>query len=253
MNYYKIISIRLIYILISLIVIIFFWQIITIFKIVPSYILPSFWQVINAFFFNWEILVYNGFFTLLEAVVGFVCALTFGFLLSILFYYSRTANLFFYPYIVGLQGFPKEALAPLFILWFGYGISSKMFTAFLIAIFPIIVNTMKGLDQSPKIVIEELKVWQAPEKFIFKEVRVWYALPFVLSAAKVSVTLSFIGAVVGEFIGADRGLGNLINVSRSQLNLELLFACLLTLFLMSVIMFLIVNIFERLITKGKFD
>ncbi len=253
MNYYQRLSIRLAYIFISLITLIFFWQIITTLRIVPSYILPSFWQVIKAFFSNWATLIYHGFFTLTEAVVGFVSALTFGSLLAILFYYSRTANLFFYPYVVGLQGFPKEALAPLFILWFGYGIFSKMFTAFLIAIFPIIVNTMKGLDQSPEIVIEEFKVWQAPERFIFKEVRVWYALPFVLSAAKVSVTLSFIGAVVGEFIGADRGLGHLINLSRSQLNLDLLFACLLTLFLMSVIMFLIVNIFERLITKGKFD
>ncbi len=253
MRYYPKISIRFTYIFISLIIIILSWEIITTSGIVPSYILPSFLQVVKAFYSNFETLVYHGFFTLSEAVVGFVFALIFGFLLAILFYYSRSANLFFYPYVVGLQGFPKEALAPLFILWFGYGIFSKMFTAFLIAIFPIIVNTMKGLDQSPEIVIEEFKVWQAPESFIFKEVRVWYALPFVLSAAKVSVTLSFIGAVVGEFIGADRGLGHLINLSRSQLNLDLLFACLLTLFLMSVIMFLMVNIVERLITKGKFD
>lgn len=253
MKDYKKILIRVIYIFISLVVIILFWQILTTFQIVPSYILPSFWDVIKGFFFYWKTLVYHGFFTLIEAVVGFGLALTFGFLLAILFYYSRTANLLFYPYVVGLQGFPKEALAPLFILWFGYGMFSKIFTAFLIAIFPIIVNTIKGLDQSPEIVIDELKVWQAPEFFIFQEVRLWYALPFVLSAAKVSVTLSFIGAVVGEFLGADRGLGYLINLSRSQLNLDLLFACLLTLFLMSVIMFLMINICEKIIAKGKFN
>ncbi len=197
-------------------------------------------------------LVSHGFYTLSEALLGFSLAFAIGVGLALVFNYSHVMKMLLYPYVIGLQAFPKESLAPLFLLWLGYGIPSKVVIASLIAVFPIIINTMRGLKQTPTNIAEEIRVWTNSEWFMFKEVKVWYALPYLLAAVKVSITFSFIGAVVGEFIGSDRGLGHLINVSRSQMNLELLFACIIVLFLMSIAMFLIVSWIEMRISRNRF-
>ncbi len=237
----------------SIVAFLVLWTIAHSLRLVPPYILPGLSAVLKSVVVERSLLVTHGLCTLLEAVVGFAVAFAVGVALALAFHYSETVKMLLYPLVVGLQAFPKESLAPLFLLWFGYGLTSKVVIAVLIAIFPIIVNTKRGLEQTPLNISEEIRVWTTSEWFMFKEVKVWYALPYVLSAVKISITFSFIGAVVGEFIGSDRGLGHLINVARSQMNLELLFACIIVLFLMSTAVFLLVGLVESRIMKGKFQ
>lgn len=235
--------------LVSFIILVTSWAILYSTTIFPTYILPNPFSVFASLFNYRIILFYNGLYTYIESMLSFMLAVVIGCLFAVVFHYKVYIKIIFYPYIIGLQAFPKESLAPLFLIWFGYGILSKIVIGFLIAVFPIVVGFLKGLEETPVDFIEEIRVWGPSEWFLFKKIRVWAAIPHLISACKVSITLSFIGAVVGEFIGSNKGLGYLINLSQSQMNLNLLFAALVVLFMISLGMFIVLSIIERYINK----
>ena len=163
---------------------------------------------------------------MLESLYGFVLAFALGVPLAVAIAGSRTLNLMFYPLLIATQSLPKVALAPLILVWLGTGIESKLAIAWLVAFFPIVVDTATGLRNTPAEFIDLATSVRASAFQTFWKIRFPAALPFVISGSKVAITLAVIGAVIGEFIGSNEGLGNLLLVANSQLNIPLAFACL---------------------------
>ncbi|HUT18339.1 MAG TPA: ABC transporter permease [Anaerolineae bacterium] len=164
---------------------------------------------------------------------------------------SRALERFLAPYIVASQSIPIVALAPLLVIWFGTGRLSKVLVCALTIFFPMLVNTIVGVrsvDPDLAALIRSLKAtrWQT-----FAMLEVPSALPMLLGGLKVSVTLSVIGAVVGEFVAADRGLGFLINVARGNFDTPLMFVALLTLVVMALLLYLVVVLAESLLLHRR--
>jgi len=164
---------------------------------------------------------------------------------------SRALERFLAPYIVASQSIPIVALAPLLVIWFGTGRLSKVLVCALTIFFPMLVNTIVGVrsvDPDLAALMRSLKAtrWQT-----FAMLEVPSALPMLLGGLKVSVTLSVIGAVVGEFVAADRGLGFLINVARGNFDTPLMFVALLTLVVMALLLYLVVVLAESLLLHRR--
>jgi NitT/TauT family transport system permease protein len=160
---------------------------------------------------------------------------------------SRPLNLMFYPLLVGLQSVPKVALAPIILVWLGTGIESKLAIVWLVAFFPIIVDTTAGLQSTPKEFVELANSLRASPVQMFMKVQFPAALPFVLTGAKVAITLAVIGAVIGEFVGSSEGLGFLLLSATSQLDTPLAFAALFALSFLGVLVYLMVELVEHLV------
>ena len=183
--------------------------------------------------------------TLYEALLGFVIAAGSGILIGAVIAQFRIVERTLYPYLVALQTLPKIAVAPLIIVWFGFGISSKIIIAATVAFFPVLVNVIVGLktvDQSKLDLMRSLKAtrWQT-----FRLVQFPNALPFVFAGLDIAIVFSVLGAIVGEFVGAQRGLGNLILQFNVSLDIAGVFAVLLLLSFMGVALHLIMQAIQR--------
>jgi NitT/TauT family transport system permease protein len=183
--------------------------------------------VLDSIVANWRLIVSDGWITLLESLYGLVLAFLLGVPLAVAIAGSRTLNLMFYPLLIATQSLPKVALAPLILVWLGIGMESKLAIAWLVAFFPIVVDTATGLRNTPAEFLDLATAVRASPFQTFWKIRFPAALPFVISGSKVAITLAVIGAVIGEFIGSNEGLGNLLLVANSQINIPLAFACLI--------------------------
>ena len=172
--------------------------------------------------------------TLEEIIAGFGVGSLFGIVLGILIGQSSFLERTLYPYIVAFQTVPKVAIAPIVVIWFGYGLSSKIIITAMIAFFPVIANTIVGLRSAPQDQIEMLQAYTASPWQIFRMVRFPQALPFIFVGLDVAAVLAVIGAVVGEFVGAKAGLGFLILQKNLTFDMAGVFAILIVLSLIGV-------------------
>lgn len=182
-----------------------------------------------------------------EIVYGFALAILLGVPMAVGIANSKFLNLTFYPILIAIQSVPKVAIAPIVLVWFGTGIESKLVIAFLVAFFPIVVDTATGLNATSRDLLDLAKSLRATPFQTFMKVQFPSALPHFFSGAKVAVTLAVIGAVIGEFVGSDAGLGNLLLVANSQLDSPLAWASLMWLSVLGILMFLAVVWAERMI------
>ena len=177
--------------------------------------------------------------TLLEMIGGLALGLSSATVLGYILAKSPLLERLVGPYIVASQSVPIVAVAPLLIIWFGTGKASKVLICALIVFFPVLINTIVGIrsvDENLKLLMRSLRAgrWQT-----FRYLEVPAALPVLLGGLKIGMTLSAIGAVVGEFVGADRGLGYLISLSKGMFNTSLMFVALITLTSLSLALYLI--------------
>jgi NitT/TauT family transport system permease protein len=184
--------------------------------------------------------------TLLESVLGFGLAMLIGIPLAVCVANSRLLNLTLYPILVATQSVPKVAIAPIILVWFGLGMESKLAIAFLVSFFPVVIDTATGLRATPIGLLELAQSLRASPLQIFMKVQMPAALPFVFAGAKVAITLAVIGAVIGEFVGSMRGLGNLLLTANSQLDGPLAWAALVWLSVLGIVLFAAVSLAERL-------
>lgn len=196
---------------------------------VPTAVLPTPGQVLEAAVGRYDLLLSEAWVTLKETIYGFALAFALGVPIAVAVATSRTLNLTFYPILIALQSVPKVALAPILLVWLGTGIESKLAIAWLVAFFPIVVDTAAGLAATPRELVELARSLRASRLQIFTKVQFPAALPFVMAGSKVAVTLAVIGAVIGEFVGSSEGLGNLLLTATSQVNSPLAFAALFAL------------------------
>ena len=168
-------------------------------------------------------------YTLVETLLGFIVGSLLGFFLGTAVAMNRWVEFFLYPYIVMFQSLPKVALAPLIVVWFGLGLTSKVINAALVAFFPLLVNTMVGLKSADEDRVSLMRALAASEPQIFWMLRLPGALPFVMAGLDVAVILALIGAIVGEFVGAQHGLGMLIQSMNFTMDVSGQFSVLLIL------------------------
>jgi NitT/TauT family transport system permease protein len=220
------------------------WQILCVVWAIPHSVLPTPVQVAQALVKHWHALLTEGWVTLKATLYGFALALLVGIPLAVAVSTFRWVNLTFYPLLVGLQSVPKVALAPILLVWLGTGLSSKLALAWLVAFFPVVVDTAAGLQSTPKELLELARSLRASRWQVFRMVRFPAALPFVITGAKVAVTLALIGVVIGEFVGAGEGLGFLLLSATSQINTALAFAALLALSVLGMLVYFLVVLLE---------
>jgi NitT/TauT family transport system permease protein len=213
----------------------------------PTVVLPTPDKVVRAFVGRFDLLLSEGWITFKETIYGFLLALAVGLPMAVAIANSRPLNLMFYPLLVALQSVPKVALAPIVMIWLGTGIESKLAIVWLVAFFPIIVDTTAGLRSTPRELLELAHSLRATPWQIFLKVQFPAALPFVLTGAKVAMTLAVIGAVIGEFVSSSEGLGFLLLSATSQLDTPLAFAALFALSMLGVFSYLLVEGVEILV------
>jgi NitT/TauT family transport system permease protein len=203
---------------------------------IPNYVLPAPGAVLRALKVGYvDGLYWPHFVATLEATVfGYLLGCSLAFVFGALAADSRTFERFVYPYVVGLQSMPKVAVAPLIIVWFGFGLASKVVTVALICFFPLFINTVVGIRQTDPNLIDLLRVCSASRLHTFAHVKLPAAAGHIFAGLEISVVLSLIGAVVSEFVASQRGLGNLIQAASQNLDVAAMVAVLLTLALIGV-------------------
>ena len=185
--------------------------------------------------------------TLYETLGGFALSIAVGVPLAVLIVYSPMLRSALYPLIVLAQSVPKIAVAPVLLLILGYGEIPKVIVAFLVAFFPVVVDTATGLAATPPELLDLSRSYRASAFKTFVKVRLPMAMPFIFAGAKVAITLAVIGAVVGEFVGSDKGLGYIILSATSYWKTELAFSSMILLSLMAILLFGAVSLVERLV------
>ena len=191
--------------------------------------------------------------TLTEILTGFVAGVLSGFLLAMLVFYSPLAARVLYPLAVFSQTIPKLAVAPLFVIWLGFWIAPKIAVIVLLVMFPVLVNTVDGFRSVDPRLIDLMRSLSASEAQVFRYIRFPAALPFIFSALKIATTLAVIGAVVGEWVGASRGLGYLILTANSLVDIPLLFAVLVVLSMLGLAFFAGIFLWERVALYWQSD
>lgn len=215
---------------------------------VPSYLVPSPVAVAGVFLEKPRLLMVHGLETLKAILLGYALAVVVGIGLAIVFVSSRVISRAVYPLIVTMQTIPKVAVAPLFVIWFGFGLQSRVLITFLICFFPILVNTMTGLMSTTVELIRLVQSMGARPRQIFTKIRLPGALPSIFSGLKIAVMSAVIGSIVAEFVGANTGLGYLLLIARGTLETELMFAILVVLSFIGISLYFLVATVERLLT-----
>jgi NitT/TauT family transport system permease protein len=190
---------------------------------VPAYLLPPPSQIFSRMF-TYASMWYHFQATLIEVLEGFAAGIIGGVALAIPVAHSKHLQRGLYPLLTFSQSIPKSALAPLFIVWFGYGFLPKVAIAFLITFFPILVNSLNGLVLTEVELLDLMRSLRASKLQILVKIRLPRSLPFLFSGLEIAAPLSVIGAVISEYIVGDRGLGYLVMVSVYLADTPLLFA-----------------------------
>ena len=227
------------------------WQLGVMLFQVKEYIIPSPLAVLARIFvpemagkYHWLKHIYA---TFIEIFFGFVITAILGVFLAILIAWSRLLRGMITPLLTFFNSIPKIAMAPLFILWFGYGIVPNILIAFLIAFFPVVINTVTGLGEVEEDLLDLVRYLKASQWQIFLKIRFPNALPYIFSGLKISSTMCVVGAIVGEFIASDKGLGYIIINSQFSLDTPAIFAALIVVSLIGFLLFGIVSLAESLL------
>jgi NitT/TauT family transport system permease protein len=212
---------------------------------IKRYLLPPLSQVLDTLWQGRAMILAKTWITTWEIVIGYCWAVVGGILLGLAIFAWPTMRRTLYPAIVAFQGLPKVALAPLFVVWFGYGLASKVLMAFLFAFFPVVVATLGGLAGTPEHLLEHFRAIRASPMTTFLRLRIPSALPSIMDGCKTAMPLAVIGAIVGEFVGSENGLGHLILEANASAKMELLFAALIAISVLAGILYLAIELIAK--------
>jgi NitT/TauT family transport system permease protein len=221
------------------------WWLATIVFDWPSYIVPTPLEVADVIVDRWSFLMSNFWTTLGEALLGFGLAIAIAVPFAVAITYSRVLELTIYPALVALNAVPKIAIAPLLVIWMGFGLGPKVVMVILICFFPIVISTTTGLKSTPAELVELSRSLPSSALQEFVRFRFPWSLPYVFVGLKVAITLAVIGAVVGEFVGATKGLGYVIVASGQSADTTLAFAAVVLLSVMSILLFYGIALVQR--------
>src|SRR5262252_9174310 len=212
---------------------------------IPDYLLPAPQAVAARIIKEWPLLWKHGAYTLMSVLTGFAAGVAVGVPLAFAIVLSRSMERVAMPFLVMSQTIPKVAIAPILVVWLGFGILPKIAIVFLISFFPIVVSTVVGLKSVETDMIDLVRSMGARTVKIMLRVRGPSALPQMFAGFKIAVCLAVVGAIVGEFVGSDRGLGYLLLTSTGTLDGSLIWSALFVLVAMGVVLFALVSKLER--------
>jgi len=214
-------------------------------------LVPSPSEIATALFEDRAILAENALVTLSEVVAGFGLAVVLGVAAAVLLHLNEPVRRATYPLVVASQTIPVIVIAPILVVWFGYGIGPKLAVIALICFFPLAVNTLDGLRSVPQALVDMMRSLDARRIRILTDVELPAALPYLFSGAKIAVAVAVIGAVFGEWVGASSGLGYLMLQDNAQLETARLFASVFVLSAIALTLFGIVASLERLAIRWR--
>jgi NitT/TauT family transport system permease protein len=220
------------------------WQLAVDVLEIPRFVLPAPSDIWVSIVEHWGALLAHAWVTLLETLAGFALSLAIGVPLAVLIVYSRIFDRVLYPILVASQAVPKVALAPILLVALGYSVLPKIIVAFLIAFFPVVVNTVTGLASVDRDTLNLMRSMGASKLDVFLKVRFPHAVPSMIAGFKVAIALAVVGAVVGEFVGSRSGLGYYMLLATGNFDTPLVFACVVFLTLMGIILFYTVGLLE---------
>jgi NitT/TauT family transport system permease protein len=223
------------------------WELIVWALDIPSIIVPLPHQIIVAL---WQDLMTRSFYyhfgvTAYEIIAGFLIGAGIGLVLGILIGQWTLVEKVIYPYVVAFQTVPKVAIAPMLVIWFGYGIASKIVITTLIAFFPVVVNCIAGMGAASADEIDMLRSFTASRWQIFRMIKAQSALPYIFAGFDISIVLAVIGAIVGEFVGAQAGLGYLLLQRNFSMDTAGSFAIFIVLSAMGMVLHKMMNVLRK--------
>ncbi|OMF27215.1 ABC transporter ATP-binding protein [Paenibacillus sp. FSL H8-0548] len=225
------------------------WELIVRLIGTPAYILPKPSDIAQSAVNNWSNLVSSVSTTIVEALIGFALSVVLGIGTAIILALSKTVEKSVYPYAIILQTIPVVAVAPIIVIWFGAGINAIVIISFLISFFPILSNTLIGLNSTDQNTKNLFYLYNAGKLQTIWKLRFPAALPYIMAGLKISCSSAVVGAIVGEYIagigGGKGGLGYGITVAANRLQTPYLFACGLAASLLGIVFFLIINYFSN--------
>lgn len=233
--------------LLGIILIVAIWWLSVIGFQIEKFLLPSPADVYNEFAKNPGYLMEQTWVTLVETVQGFLWAIIIGIPIAMIIASSKLLEQMIYPLLLAINATPKVAIAPLLVVWMGFGQAPKVVMVILLSFFPIVLSTTAGLRSTPNEFIELAKSLRASALQIFVKFRFPFALEQIFVGLKTAISLAVIGAVIAEFIGASQGLGYLIVQSGSSANTALAFVAIVLLAVMSIVLFYLLVLIERLL------
>lgn len=230
------------------------WELIVQILGMPPYILPKPSDIATAAAENFTNLITSVSTTIVEALIGFTISVVLGISLAILLALSKTVEKSVYPYAIILQTIPVVAVAPIIVIWFGAGINAIVIISFLISFFPILSNTLIGLNSTDQNMKNLFYLYNASKLQTIWRLRFPAALPYIMAGLKISCSSSVVGAIVGEYIagigGGQGGLGYGITVAATRLQTPYLFACGLAASALGIAFFLIINMVSNKLLKS---
>lgn len=230
------------------------WQVLTLTLDIPKWLLPSPITISLEIYNNFPLLITHSIVTIQEIFFGFILALILGIVLAISIDKSRIVEKSIYPFIIASQTIPIIAITPLLLVWVGYGIFTKIIIVALISFFPIVVNMVDGLRSTDNS-IEKMAITLGATKFqLLTLIRIPSSLPYLFSGMKIGISISVIGAVIGEWVGASSGLGYLMLQSAPRFQTALVFASIVFLSIIGITLFSFIQVLEyRLIKWHRFS
>ncbi len=227
------------------------WQLAVPLLGLSEFVLPTPYAIGKRIVTESSLLASHGYITLFEVLAGFFAGLVIGVPLALAIFYSKAFERAVYPLLVALQTVPKIALAPILVLYLGYGWAPKITLAFLISFFPIVISTVVGLQSLEPALVNMVRSMGATESQVFFKVRLPSALPSIFGGLKVAVSLAVIGAIIGEYIAAERGLGYLQLQANAQFDTTLNFATVVTISLVGVLLYFVIAFIEDKVSHKR--
>ena len=229
-----------------------FWEIVCRVFSIPLTILPAPTDIFAALWQYRAPIIENSYVTLWTTLAGFLIATVFGLALGIAVGWHRAMYAGLYPVLIGFNSIPKVAVVPVLILWFGLGEIPAILTAFLISFFPIVVNVATGLATTEPELEDVLRALGASKLDIMRKVGIPRSFPYFFGSLKVAITLAFVGAVVSETVGSNKGIGKLMLDAQASFQVPIVFAGLLVLAVLGIILYAITALIEQRFTGWAF-
>jgi NitT/TauT family transport system permease protein/putative hydroxymethylpyrimidine transport system permease protein len=215
------------------------------------FLVPSPAEIASALWESRSLLLENAWVTMREILLGFACAVVAGLAIAVVLYLSQTLRLASYPLLIASQTIPIVAIAPILVVWFGFGIGPKVAIVALVCFFPITVTALDGLRSVDPEAIKLMRTLDATRWQILRRVAAPTALPFAFSGARIAAVFAPIGAIFGEWVGSDAGLGHLILQDNAQLETARMFAAFVVLSAIALALFGLLSLAERRIVTWR--
>lgn len=235
----------------SVIIVIIVWELVTTITKIPHYVLPSFSLVMKDLFKNIDLLLTHTYYTLTAALVGLFLSVIIAFATALLLDQSKRMKSFMYPIIAISQTVPLMAVAPLFIIWFGFGILPKILIVILVCFFPITMNILTGFEEIDEDTLDLFHVMKAPKKDIYLKLKFPASIPYFFSGLKIAATYAILAAFIGEFMGGNFGLGYYLVAAQKSFSIPTVFAIIIFVISTTLLLLFGISLIEKKLLKYK--